>query len=158
MNYNSLEDFLKDYNPNDYERLSMTTDIVILSVSDIDSSNYRKTSRKMMSVLLVKRDDYPYKGMWCLPGGFINPVTETCEEAAKRILKRETNLSDVYLEQLYTFDSIKRDPRMRVVSCSYVALVDKKNLKEEVVNASWFDIIDIEEKDNIVSIIWYFNG
>ena len=152
MNYNSLEDFLKDYNPNDYERLSMTTDIVILSVSDIDSSNYRKTSRKMMSVLLVKRDDYPYKGMWCLPGGFINPATETCEEAAKRILKRETNLSDVYLEQLYTFDSIKRDPRMRVVSCSYVALVDKKNLKEEVVNASWFDIIDIEEKDNIVSI------
>ncbi len=152
MNYNSLEEFLSDYNPNDYERLSMTCDIVIFSVSDQESSNYRKTSRKMMSVLLVKRDEYPYKDMWCLPGGFINPSTETLEDAAKRILKRETNLSDIYLEQLYTFDGIKRDPRMRVVSCSYVALIDKKKLKQKVVNASWFDIIDIEEKDGIVSI------
>ncbi len=152
MNYNSLDEFLKDYNPEDYERLSMTTDILILSVSDIDSSNYRKTSKKVMSILLVKRDEYPYKDMWCLPGGFIDPSSETLEDAAKRILKRETNLSDIYLEQLYTFDGIKRDPRMRVISCSYVALVDKKKLKENVINASWFDIMDIEEKDNIVSI------
>ena len=128
MNYNSLDEFLKDYNPNNYERLSMTTDILILSVSDIDNSNYRKTSSKVMSILLVKRDEYPYKDMWCLPGGFINPKTETLEEAAKMILKRETNIDDIYLEQLYTYGNVDRDPRMRVISTAYMALIDKERL------------------------------
>ena len=150
--FNSEEEFLKAYNPDDYDKLSMTVDLVIFSVSNQESSNYRKTSKKMMSVLLVKRDNYPYKDKWCLPGGFVNPLNETLEDAANRVLKTETNLSDIYLEQLYTFDRIDRDPRMRVISCSYVALIDKAQLKQEVVNASWFDIIDIEEKDNIVSL------
>ena len=150
--FNSEEEFLKNYNPNNYERLSMTVDLVIFSVSNQESSNYRKTSKKMMSVLLVKRDNYPYKDKWCLPGGFINPLNETLEDAAKRVLKTETNLSDIYLEQLYTFDRIDRDPRMRVISCSYVALIDKAELKEKVVNASWFDIIDSCEKDGVVTL------
>lgn len=153
MNYKSEEEFLKDYNPNDFERLSMTADLVIFSVSDQESNNYRKTSKKMMSVLLAKREDYPYKDKWCLPGGFIDAKSETLEEAAKRILKNETNLSNIYLEQLYTFDRIDRDPRMRVISCAYVALVDRKKLKDKLNrNASWFDIIDIEEKNNVVTI------
>ena len=71
----------------------MTTDIVILSVSSKDSSNYRKTDKKMMSVLLVKRDTFPYKGKWCLPGGFLNPKEETLEECAIRELKEETNIN-----------------------------------------------------------------
>ena len=151
--YETEEEFLKNYNPNDFERLSMTTDIMILSVSDEENPNYRKSSKKKMSILLVKREDYPYKDKWCLPGGFLNPKTETLEQCAKRILKKETNLEDIYLEQLYTFDTIDRDPRMRVISSSYIALVDKNRLKEKVKNASWFDIIDIIEKDNIVTIL-----
>ena len=150
--FNSEEEFLKTYNSDDYEKLSMTVDLVIFSVSNQESSNYRKTSKKMMSVLLVKRDNYPFKDKWCLPGGFINPSSETLEDAACRVLKNETNLSDIYLEQLYTFDRIDRDPRMRVISCSYVALIDKAMLKQEVVNASWFDIIDIEENKGVVSL------
>ena len=125
--YKTEEEFLKDYDSSVFEKLSMTADILILSVSSKDSTNYRKTDKKMMSVLLVKRNDYPYKGKWCLPGGFLDPKTETLEECAKRVLKRETNLSHIYLEQLYTFDSLNRDPRMRVVSTSFVALVDKDN-------------------------------
>jgi ADP-ribose pyrophosphatase YjhB (NUDIX family) len=152
MNFETEEEFLKAYNPNEFERLSMTVDLVIFSVSDQESSNYRKTSKKMMSVLLVKREDFPYKDKWCLPGGFINPLSETLEDAVKRVLKNETNLSNLYLEQLYTFDRIDRDPRMRVVSCAYVALVDKAKLNQKVVNASWFDIIDTEEKNGIVSL------
>lgn len=148
--YNSEEEFLKDYDSSIYEKLSMTADILIVSVSSKDSNNYRKTDEKMMSILLVKRDDYPYKDKWCLPGGFLNPKDETLEECARRVLKRETNLSNIYLEQLYTFDSLKRDPRMRVVSTSYVALIDKNKLTEKVENASWFDIIKYEEKNNIV--------
>ena len=151
--YNSEEEFLKDYNPNIFERLSMTSDILLISVSSKDTDNYRKTDKKMMSILLIKRDNYPYKDKWCLPGGFLNPKDETLEECARRVLKDETNLEDIYLEQLYTFDSIDRDPRMRVVSTAYVALVDKNKLKKPSNNASWFNITLIEEKDNIVDIV-----
>ena len=148
--YKSEEEFLKDYDSSQFEKLSMTADILLLSVSDQEQANYRKTSKKMMSILLVKRDDYPYKGKWCLPGGFLDPQKETLEECAKRVLKRETNLEDIYLEQLYTFDSLKRDPRMRIVSTSYVSLIDKNRLTQKVKNASWFDIILMEEKDGII--------
>jgi len=150
--YKSEEEFLKNYDSSIFEKLSMTTDILILSVSSKNTNNYRKTEKKMMSILLVKRDDYPYKGKWCLPGGFLDPKKETLEECARRILKRETNLSNIYLEQLYTFDKIDRDPRMRIVSTAYVALIDKNRLSEEVKNASWFDIVNIEEKNNIIKI------
>ena len=96
--YNSEEEFLKDYNPNIFERLSMTSDILLISVSSKDTDNYRKTDKKMMSILLIKRDNYPYKDKWCLPGGFLNPKDETLEECARRVLKDETNLEDIYLE------------------------------------------------------------
>ena len=151
--YKTEEEFLKDYNPKDFDQLSMTSDILIVSVSSKDSNNYRKTDEKLMSILLIKRDDYPYKGKWCLPGGFLNPNNETLEECAKRVLKNETNLSDIYLEQLYTFDKIDRDPRTRVISTAFVALIDKNKLTEKVENGSWFNIIKYEEKNNIVNIV-----
>lgn len=151
--YKTEEEFLKAYNPKEFDQLSMTADILLISVSDQEQANYRKTSKKMMSILLVKRDDYPYKEKWCLPGGFLNPNTETLEECAKRVLKRETNLSNIYLEQLYTFDDLKRDPRTRVISTAYMALVDKKRLTDKInPNASWFDILFLEEKNNTVKI------
>ncbi len=149
--YKNEQEFLKQYDSSLYEKLSMTADILIVSVSSKDVTNYRKNEEKRMSILLVKRKDYPYKGKWCLPGGFLDPKKETLEECARRVLKQETNLSDIYLEQLYTFDGINRDPRLRVVSTSFVALVDKNKLKEKVENASWFDIIKMEEKNHIVS-------
>lgn len=151
--YKTEEEFLKDYNPKEFDQLSMTADILLISVSDEESNNYRKTSKKMMSILLVKREDFPYKGKWCLPGGFLNPNTETLEDCAKRVLKNETNLSNIYLEQLYTYDAMNRDPRTRVVSTSYIALVDKNKLTEMInPNASWFDVVLLEEKNNVVNI------
>lgn len=150
--YKSEAEFLKNYDSSMFEKLSMTADILLVSVSDQEQTNYRKTSTKMMSILLAKRDDYPYKGKWCVPGGFLDVKNETLEECAKRVMKRETNLEDIYLEQLYTFDSLDRDPRMRVVSTSYVALIDKNKLTQKVEHASWFDVTLIEEKDNVVEI------
>ena len=156
--YYSEKEFLENYDVTKFDRLSMTSDILLVSVSNQDSINYRKTSKKMISILLVKRKDFPFKEKWCLPGGFLNPKTETLDECAKNVLKRETNLSNIYLEQLYTFDDIKRDPRTRVVSTSYVALVDKNKLTNKLnKNASWFDITEIEEIDNIVKVTLY-NG
>ena len=151
--YKNEEEFLKDYDSSQFEKLSMTADILLLSVSSQEQMNYRKTSKKMMSILLVKRDDYPYKEKWCLPGGFLDVERETLEECAKRILKKETNLEDIYLEQLYTFDDINRDPRLRVVSTAYMALIDKNQLKHKVKNASWFDVTLLSEKDDIVDVI-----
>ena len=150
--YNSEEEFLKDYNSNLFEKLSMTADILIFSVSSEESTNYRKTDKKKMSILLVKRDNYPFKDKWCLPGGFIG-IDENLDDAPIRILKNETNLDNIYLEQLYTFGNVDRDPRMRIVSTSYIALVDKNRLNNNLnENASWFDIAFYEEKNNVVDI------
>lgn len=153
MMYKSEEEFLKAYNPEDYDRLAVTTDILILSISDEVQSNYRKSSKKHMSVLLVKRDDYPFKDKWCLPGGFLK-VDEDLEECPKRILKQETGLHDIYLEQLYTFGSVNRDPRMRIISTSYMALIDKNRLTDKLnENAAWFNITYFEEKDSVLVIL-----
>jgi len=150
--YNSEEEFLKDYDSSKFEKLSMTADILIFSVSSEESSNYRKTDKKKMSILLVKRDNYPFKDKWCLPGGFID-INENLDDAPVRILKNETNLDNIYLEQLYTFGSVNRDPRMRVISTSYIALIDKNKLSNNLnENASWFDIVYYEENNNIVDI------
>lgn len=144
--YNSEEEFLKEYDSSMFEKLSMTTDILIMSVSSEETGNYRKLTEKKFSILLVKRDNYPFKDKWCLPGGFVG-IDETLDEAAKRILKNETNLKDIYIEQLYTFSGIDRDPRMRVVSTSYMALVDKNRLNDKLcTNASWFNVFILEDE------------
>lgn len=152
--YNSEEEFLKDYDSSQFEKLSMTTDIIIFSVSNKEQNNYRKLGEKSLSVLLVKRDDYPFKDKWCLPGGFLDVLNDTLDESAAKILARETNIHNIYIEQLYTFSDLKRDPRMRVVSTSYMALIDKNRLKDKLSgNASWFDVSYTEGKNNIDVIL-----
>lgn len=152
-NYNSEEEFLKNYNSDEFEKLSMTTDILILSVSNEEKNNYRKTDKKKMSILLVKRSNYPFKDKWCLPGGFVQ-IDENLDEAPKRILKQETNIEDIYLEQLYTFGNVNRDPRMRIVSTAYMALIDKSKLENKISDkSSWFDILSVEEKNNTVEMV-----
>ena len=149
--YNSEEEFLKNYDSRVFQKLSMTTDIIIFSVSDEEVNNYRKLSKKKFSVLLVKREDYPFKDKWCLPGGFIK-IDEDLEDAPKRILANETNIHNIYLEQLYTFGSVNRDPRMRIVSTSYMALIDKNRLNDKLnTNAAWFNV-EYYEKDNIIDV------
>ena len=151
--YNSEEEFLAAYNPDDFEKLSLTSDIVVFSVSSEEVDNYRKNEKKSMSVLFVKRTTYPFKDRWCFPGGFVK-IDEDLEDAPMRILKRETNIDNIYLEQLYTFGDVKRDPRMRIISTAYMALIDKNRL-DTLLNsaASWFDITLLEEEENIVTIV-----
>ena len=151
--YKDEKEFLKNYNPKKFEQLSMTADILLVSVASEKQDNYRKSNEKKMSILLVKRDTYPYKDKWCLPGGFLNPVTETLEDTAKRILKSEVNLEDIYMEQLYTYDSIDRDPRCRVVSTAFIGLVDKTQLISDInPKASWFNIDFVQDDENGVII------
>ena len=131
MEYKSEEEFLKNYDVNQYERPSVTSDVLLLSVSNGVQNNYRKLKEKFYSVLLVKRKEYPFKDKWCLPGGFVKN-TETTEESARRVLASETNLHNIFMEQLYTFDSVNRDPRTRVLSVSYIALVDRNKLNDSL--------------------------
>lgn len=147
--YKSEQEFLKDYDSSVFEKLSITTDILILSVADGNQENYRKLNEKYYSVLLVKRDEYPFKDKWCLPGGFVK-IDESLDNAAKRILANETNLHNIYMEQLYTFGEVARDHRMRIVSTSYMALVDKNKLNDKLApNASWFNITLLEDEKTI---------
>lgn len=90
---------------------SVTVDVVIFSLKDDD-----------LQVLLVKRKIAPHAGRWAIPGGFVG-VDEPLDEAARRELAEETGVRDVYLEQLYTFGDPKRDPRGRVITVTYFALV-----------------------------------
>jgi 8-oxo-dGTP diphosphatase len=92
-----------------------------------------------LKVLLIQRAFPPFKGKWALPGGFVN-INETLEEAALREMEEETGVRDVYLEQLYTFGDPKRDPRGRVITVAYFALISKDlevHAGEEATHAEW---------------------
>lgn len=92
---------------------------------------------------MVKRGDHPFMGQWALPGGFVS-MQESVEDAALRELKTETNVDNVYMEQLYTWGDVGRDPRTRVISCSYMALADSAKLNivagDDADDAEWFNI------------------
>jgi 8-oxo-dGTP diphosphatase len=111
-----MEHNIKDYDPSKYDRPSVTVDIVIFTVIDND-----------LKVLLIKRKLPPYQGNWAIPGGFVQ-MDESLDDAAFRELKEETSISDVYLEQLYSFGDPHRDPRTRVITVSYFSLVRSEHL------------------------------
>lgn len=126
-----------------YEKPSVTTDMLIFTVSDKQQLNNRKLAEKELKVLLIKRKDHPFIGQWAIPGGFMN-MNEDIQVTAERELKEETNVKDVYMEQLYTWGDVGRDPRMRVVSTSYMALVDSTGLNvqagDDAEDAKWFAV------------------
>ncbi|MDP3916815.1 MAG: NUDIX domain-containing protein [Nanoarchaeota archaeon] len=101
----------------DFEQPSVTTDLVIFTIKE-----------NSLKVLLVKRNVEPFKDKWALPGGFVR-IDESLEDSAKRELFEETGVKNVYLEQLYSFGNPKRDPRGRVITISYFALINSEKVK-----------------------------
>ena len=120
----------------DYPHPALTVDCVVFGYA-IGTS---------LKVLLIKRNLAPYEGMWSLPGGFVN-MQESVDAAAIRELSEETGVSDVFLEQLYTFGAPDRDPRERVVSVAYYALINlrKQSLQAatDASDAMWFELSDL---------------
>lgn len=137
-------EFLKNYNPKDFPPLAVTVDAVVLGVFKNASDNYRKSGTPQLMVLLVKRNDFPYKGKYALPGGFVHE-DETMEETLGRTLKTKTGLTDVFNEQLYTISDVDRDPRMRVISCAYFSLLDID--EAEITDAEWFPVSEAINMD-----------
>ena len=112
----------------------------------VDNVIFAWHSGRSLQVLLIRRGLEPYLGHWALPGGFVN-MEEDLETAARRELEEETGLRDIFMEQLYTFGSPGRDPRTRVVSVAYFALV---NLPKHPVRAAsdarevgWFPVEEL---------------
>jgi len=113
-----------------YPRPALTVDCVVFGYD-----------AEALKVLLIQRDLEPFAGRWALPGGFVQ-MDETLEEAARRELAEETGVTDLYLEQLYTFGDPGRDPRGRTVSVAYYALVDRLTHRpaaaSDARSAGWF--------------------
>lgn len=139
----SEEEFLSQYDAGKYERPSVTVDMLVFTVMNEMKESYRKLPEKALKILLVKRGNHPYMGCWALPGGFVD-MDESLDRAALRELKEETNIDDIYMEQLYTWGDIGRDPRTRIIGCSYMSLVDSSRLDvkagDDAEDAAWFKV------------------
>jgi len=119
----------------DYPRPALSVDCVVFG---LDEEN--------LQVLLIQRDIEPHRGVWALPGGFVR-VDEELDAAALRELREETGLERVFLEQLYTFGALGRDPRERVVSVAYYALVKLMDHRVQAAtdarDAAWFAVDEL---------------
>lgn len=133
------------------DRMFHTVDLLLFSISDGEYETCRSLVQKKFSILLVKRNNDPYKTSWSLPGGYLN-TNETMINAAERVLKKETDLSNIYKEQLYTFDDVNRDSRGRTLSTSYLSLIDKNKLNQKISeDSSWFNIV-IKDSDKYIEV------
>jgi 8-oxo-dGTP diphosphatase len=115
-----------------YEQPAVTVDLVIFTVND-----------DTLQVMLVKRAEEPFADRWSIPGGFLK-VSESLEEAALRVLKEKAGVENVYVEQLYTFGAPDRDPRARVITVTYFALIPWKDLipppSDKVTDLTWASV------------------
>lgn len=113
-----------------FPRAALTVDCVVFGFDD-----------GALKILLIRRGIEPFRNQWALPGGFVRP-NETLDDAALRELQEETGLRNVYLEQLYTFGAIDRDPRERIISVAYFALVRRADhlpaASTDAAEAAWF--------------------
>ena len=115
----------------EYPRPAMTADCVIFGFDG-----------QALKILLIERGLEPYKGYWALPGGFMR-MNETIDQCAMRELREETNMKEVYIEQMHVFSNVNRDPRGRVVTVAFIALVRPSEHKivggDDASNAMWFN-------------------
>jgi len=115
-------------------KLLVTVDIVLFTIRD-----------RRLHVLLIRRLAKPFVNRYALPGGFVHE-DESLETAAVRELREETGVSKVYLEQLYTFGDVKRDPRGRVVTVAYYALASNQHTLQsgtDAADAAWFPVAEL---------------
>lgn len=135
------EEFIESYQEEkkSYSAPFVTTDQLIFTVVDDEKS----TDGKILKILLVKRRDHPDIMRWALSGGFIN-MNEDLDKTAERELAEETAVTGIYMEQLYTWGDVNRDKRHRIISVSYMALVNSTNLEviagDDAQDADWFTI------------------
>ncbi len=140
-----------------YPRPMVTVDAVVFrekpGKSGLDSKSDKsgldlKSNPDCVEVLLIQRKNYPFEGMWALPGGFVD-MDETLEKAAARELEEETGLTGVKLKQLHAFSSLERDPRGRNIGVAFYGFTSPNNSKveagDDASDARWFLINQLPE-------------
>jgi 8-oxo-dGTP diphosphatase len=144
-------EFLKEYDPNKYERPSVTNDVLIFTTENCNEKNLGGKTSKKLQVLLIQRRDHPSIHKWALPGGFLN-MDEDLIDGAYRELQEETGLTNIYVEQLGAFGevyidkerTIPRDPRTRIITVGNLALLPKEQMNpvagDDAQNVMWFDV------------------
>lgn len=132
-------EYLEKYNPNDFERPSVAVDLLVFTMED-----------DRLKIVLVEREEHPFKNKLSLPGVFVG-MKETLDEAAARGIAEEAGLRDIYFEQLYTWGDVNRDPRMRIISVSYMAIVDVEQIQlsagERTASVALYDVEELLEAD-----------
>ena len=142
INSSEEREYLENYNIEQFERPSVATDIVAFAVmQDGEQSNIRKLENRELKLLLIKRSQFPYKGAWALPGGFLRPG-ETIEETAKRELLEETGVENPFLHLAGVYSEAGRDPRGWIISNSFISLINAENCSlradTDAWDAAWF--------------------
>lgn len=134
-----LKTFLEKYNPGKYQNPCNTVDTLVFTYKE------KAGVKKVSKILLIKRGNHPSIGWWALPGGFVE-FREDISEAAMRELKEETGIDHIEAEQLKSYGAYDRDPRTRIITTAYVALVPEGSLKaqagDDASDSDWFDICD----------------
>nr|WP_296066044.1 NUDIX hydrolase [uncultured Mediterraneibacter sp.] len=133
----TLEEFLKEYDPYQYKNPCATTDMVLFSYAG------EKPDTDALKVLLVCRKNHPSIGYWALPGGFVE-LYENLEDTARRELEEETGVKGLPVEQFACYGDYQRDPRARVITTAYFSLVNEKEVRvkagDDAADAAWFTV------------------
>jgi len=148
--------FLDAYSIEKYDRPSVATDIVGMTMRTVDAGNYRSPEKRHLSVLLIRRGEHPYMNRWALPGGFLRHG-EAVEHCAQRELFEETGLNTDALYPLGCFSAPGRDPRGWIISNAFLSIVGKEDLTllsgDDAMDARWFDL-SFSEKEGELSLIF----
>jgi hypothetical protein len=134
-----------------YEHPFVCTDAVVFTIKTQESDSYRKLPETNLRILLYKRDADPHQDSWCLPGGFLD-IDELPEDNIRRKLSVKADVDKCWLEQLYTFCDLDRDPRARVLSISYLGLMSETESIKFENKATWFTVqLDTDQNVKFVN-------
>ncbi len=150
----SEKEFLQSYDMSRYERPSVTADIVVFKLRMEQTDNFRKDSRGILSLLLIKRGGHPFKDHWALPGGFLSPG-ETIEDCALREVEEETSVVPASLMSVGLFSEPGRDPRGWIISNAFVSVIgsteETQRSGDDAADAQWFDVsFERKEDDDLL--------
>lgn len=127
-----INNHLKNYNPKDYDNPGHTADVLLFSMFNVAAADYRKLPEKKLNIALCMREKEPEKDKWGLPGGFIHSQNDySLLDTAKRELKHDFGLDNIYVKELRSWSKIHRDPRHRIISNSFLAIASSDLLHTE---------------------------
>ena len=157
----SEKEFLSQYNMDDFERPSLTADIVAFMIRSEESDNYKRNSENKLSILLINRGEHPFKGCWALPGGFLQP-NETIEDCAYREITEEASVVPVSLMPIGVFSEPERDPRGWIISNAFASIISEESVKQvggdDASDAQWFDVWFEQGEDGDYHLDLCFEG